>query len=458
MLSTKQRQTTGCASTSRSLPSTAKMVTVLPPSQSSPNYHYFRHTFIALFISALISCLATIVGPFAGTAYRGTQIIPHPMATTGDGLAANVVTPGGDRSYAIVMDGGSTGTRVHIFSFTTQINGKTRRIFLESETFQSIKPGLSSYADSPTDAAVNLQPLLDRALAAVPDHHELHTGLILKATAGLRLIPKLSADTILESVRQKLESTPFRVDDNSVSILDDRDEGLYAWYTVNFLLSKLHDIHTSIVTLDLGGGSTQITFATNTTETLVRSPNGYIVKEDIEGEPEYLYTHSYLGFGLMSARKRILLASGRVRPLTDTHILVSSPCFATTPNRTEKWTFEGVTYEIAADEDSVLSGTAFDDCYDLSRQLVATAVHKPEELRDREVFGLSYYYDRMNDVRLVKDKTGRVKVRDYYSTAENVCQSVVKLRKQSPFLCLDMTYITAFLRDGLGLDWQKDIT
>lgn len=54
-----------------------------------------------------------------------------------------------------------------------------------------------------------------------------------------------------------------------MSLLDDRDEGLYAWYTVNFLLSKLHDITTSLVTIDLGGGSTQMTFATNDTETLV---------------------------------------------------------------------------------------------------------------------------------------------------------------------------------------------
>ncbi len=59
------------------------------------------------------------------------------------------------------------------------------------------------------------------------------------------------------------------MDENAVSMLDDRDEGLYAWYTVNFLLGKLHDISNSIATLDLGGGSTQITFATNNTETLV---------------------------------------------------------------------------------------------------------------------------------------------------------------------------------------------
>lgn len=59
------------------------------------------------------------------------------------------------------------------------------------------------------------------------------------------------------------------VSEDAVSMLDDRDEGLFAWYTVNFLLSKLHDIQTSIATLDLGGGSTQVTFATNNTETLV---------------------------------------------------------------------------------------------------------------------------------------------------------------------------------------------
>jgi Golgi nucleoside diphosphatase len=52
-------------------------------------------------------------------------------------------------------------------------------------------------------------------------------------------------------------------------MLDDRDEGLYAWYTFNLLLGKLHDISNSIAILDLGGGSTQITFAINNTQTLV---------------------------------------------------------------------------------------------------------------------------------------------------------------------------------------------
>jgi hypothetical protein len=61
----------------------------------------------------------------------------------------------------------------------------------------------------------------------------------------------------------------------------------------------------------LGGGSTQITFATNNTQTLVSLEFELllkvIVKRDIEGEAEYIYTDSYLGYGLMSARKALLL-------------------------------------------------------------------------------------------------------------------------------------------------------
>ena len=44
------------------------------------------------------------------------------------------------------------------------------------------------------------------------------------------------------------------------------DEGMFGWFTVNFLLDqfenvKVGDLSGSHVSLDLGGGSTQITFA-----------------------------------------------------------------------------------------------------------------------------------------------------------------------------------------------------
>lgn len=60
-------------------------------------------------------------------------------------------------------------------------------------------------------------------------------------------------------------------------MLDERDEGLFGWYTVNFLLDKLHNISESIVTLDLGGGSTQVTFSTNDIHTLVSLCNAQLL-------------------------------------------------------------------------------------------------------------------------------------------------------------------------------------
>jgi ectonucleoside triphosphate diphosphohydrolase 5/6 len=44
-----------------------------------------------------------------------------------------------------------------------------------------------------------------------------------------------------------------------VEIMNPRDEGLFGWFTVNFLLDNISDdLLDSFVSLDLGGGSTQV--------------------------------------------------------------------------------------------------------------------------------------------------------------------------------------------------------
>jgi Golgi nucleoside diphosphatase len=45
-----------------------------------------------------------------------------------------------------------------------------------------------------------------------------------------------------------------------------QDEGLFAWFTVNFLLGVFSSgsLSASFAALDLGGGSTQITFTPST--------------------------------------------------------------------------------------------------------------------------------------------------------------------------------------------------
>ena len=57
----------------------------------------------------------------------------------------------------------------------------------------------------------------------------------------------------------------FKPEPNLIEIMNPLDEGMFGWFTVNFLLDQFEnvkgDLSGSHVSLDLGGGSTQITFA-----------------------------------------------------------------------------------------------------------------------------------------------------------------------------------------------------
>ena len=84
------------------------------------------------------------------------------------GKEANPLPSGGSTSevYAVVIDAGSTGSRVHVVSFLENQGV----LELQNDTLHHLKPGLSSYADAPEAAAQSLQPLMDLALKTVPKH------------------------------------------------------------------------------------------------------------------------------------------------------------------------------------------------------------------------------------------------------------------------------------------------
>jgi hypothetical protein len=69
-------------------------------------------------------------------------------------------------AHAVYIDGGSSGTRVHVFRFSPRRWPHYVRLQLPERTF-SVSPGLSSYAGRPQQAAQSLAPLLDFAEAEV---------------------------------------------------------------------------------------------------------------------------------------------------------------------------------------------------------------------------------------------------------------------------------------------------
>jgi apyrase len=163
-------------------------------------------------------------------------------------------------SYAVVFDGGSTGSRVHIFEFSK----RGKELKLVKDTFHQLKPGLgdAGWAADPQKSAASLQPLIDKAVAAVPEDKQAVTPVELRATAGLRLLPGKQAVAILEAVGGLLLTTPFRTVPNGVTIMDGADEGAFAWLTLNYLLGKTGKPAQELVgAIDLGGGSVQAAFA-----------------------------------------------------------------------------------------------------------------------------------------------------------------------------------------------------
>ena len=131
-------------------------------------------------------------------------------------LASDPVCPEKGSRYGIMFDAGSTGSRIHVFEF----NFENQDIKLLREVFEQIKPGLSSYAANPEEAGKSLVPLLDIAMKEVPAHLRSCTPMLLKATAGLRLIGEAKSNRILAVVRGLFARYPFKVPSHGVEVMD----------------------------------------------------------------------------------------------------------------------------------------------------------------------------------------------------------------------------------------------
>ncbi|XP_028996492.1 ectonucleoside triphosphate diphosphohydrolase 5-like isoform X1 [Betta splendens] len=346
--------------------------------------------------------------------------------------------------YAVMFDAGSTGTRIHVYTFIQSLSEELP--VLDNEMFHSTKPGLSAYADSPEMAGHTVRMLLKVAKKTVPRLEWKRTPVILRATAGLRLLEAEKAQALLDQVQHVFDESPFLVPDNSVSIMNGTNEGILAWISVNFLTGHLNaQTQKTVGILDLGGGSTQITFLPKLRKTIESVPvSDYVAKFGILNSTFQLYTYSYLGNGLMAARLATLGALGAEGLQWQ---VFKSSCL---PKKfRDEWSFGGLTYHVSGDPDGY---SGYKLCYQEVLKVVKGIIHQPFELEDSNVFyAFSYYFDRAVEAGLIDGvQGGMLEVRDFKKRAKEVCNKMSKYLLISPFLCMDMTYITCLLKDGFG--------
>ncbi|XP_068198221.1 ectonucleoside triphosphate diphosphohydrolase 5-like [Antennarius striatus] len=346
--------------------------------------------------------------------------------------------------YAVMFDAGSTGTRIHVYTFIHR--DSVELPVLDNEMFYSVKPGLSAYVDSPEMAGHTVRVLLKVAKKTVPRLEWKRTPVCLRATAGLRLLAAEKAQALLDQVQHVFDESPFLVPDDSISIMNGTNEGILAWISVNFLVGHLRpQTNKSVGILDLGGGSTQITFLPKLRKTTESVPVAdYIARLDLFNTTMHLYTHSYLGHGLMAARLAALGALGAEG--LEWRVFKSS-CL---PKKfRDEWSFGGLRYQVSGDPDGY---GGYKLCYQEVLKVVKGIIHQPYELEDSNVFyAFSYYFDRAVDAGLIDGvHGGMLEVRDFKRRAKEVCNKMTKYPPISPFLCMDLTYITCLLKDGFG--------
>lgn len=375
-----------------------------------------------------------------------------------------LLVPGHQKSsdeitYGIMLDAGSTGSRIHIYKF--RADTRTAQLVLDSEVFRHLEPGLSSFKDDPAQGAQSLVPLLDVAVKTVPAHLHKTTPINLKATAGLRLLSAAKADALLEAVRGLLKSYPFYYDQSdAVEIMGGDDEGLFGWVTINYLRNSLHaPPERTAAVLDLGGGSTQIALSVPP-----QGAGGSSLKvTSVMGQEHHMYVYSHLGYGLMAGRMG-MFALGL--PADDARLQGAAPLDHACLFPGAQASYEYGAARVAA---RGRKDASFHDCLGVARALMRKpdgsfrrSAPQPSPRAGQPVFAMSYYFDRAVDANLVSPSAVRAELtpQHYRTVAQQVCQTSpaaiptafthVKADR-APFLCMDLCFISALLEDGFGL-------
>ncbi|KAG6415948.1 hypothetical protein SASPL_123368 [Salvia splendens] len=223
---------------------------------------------------------------------------------------------GGRSKFYVVLDCGSTGTRVYVYeasvnhqkddnlpivlkslpdSFKRKSRSQSGRAYNRMET----EPGFDKLVHNVSGLKKAIKPLIRWAEKQIPEKSHKTTSLFLYATAGVRRLPNSDSDWLLNSAWSILKSSPFLCKKEWVKTLTGMEEAYYGWIALNYHTEVLGSIpkKETYGALDLGGSSLQVTFEGN--------PGNHdeetSLKLSIGPVNHHLSAYSLTGYGLNDA-------------------------------------------------------------------------------------------------------------------------------------------------------------
>uniref|UniRef100_A0A0K2USE0 Uncharacterized protein n=1 Tax=Lepeophtheirus salmonis TaxID=72036 RepID=A0A0K2USE0_LEPSM len=232
-------------------------------------------------------------------------------------------------NYAVVIDAGSSGSRVYLYVWPSHSGNPHEllkisplRNFENQPYVKKITPGLSSLSETPERSYIYIKPLLDFAQEHIPSSKHKETPLFILATAGMRLLGRDKQLNIMKHLGITVnENSNFIFPENNLEIITGKQEGIYQWLAINYVLGKftnhytayengrplLHKRPTTVGVMDMGGASMQI--ALEVADSVKNYPHVVEINlgcKEHDSEHTYrVYIMTYLGYGANEALSRM---------------------------------------------------------------------------------------------------------------------------------------------------------
>ncbi|KAI1124645.1 golgi apyrase [Nemania abortiva] len=396
--------------------------------------------------------------------------------------------------YGVILDAGSSGTRLHIYRWQdpskiikhASVESLNSLPSLENYYTKKIRPGVSNWGDHPEDVGPDhLEELIKKAKKKIPAERHADTPIYLMATAGVRLLPKNQQRSLLSEICTYFrQESQFSLPDCNahIQVIPGETEGLYGWIAANYLLGGFDNAeghahgkgHHTYGFLDMGGASAQIAFAPNTTVAEEHGDDLKLVRlRTMNGASlEYkVFSSTWLGFGVNQARSRyVKQLIGSI--LIDGEHEVPDPCLPKGLRTTETGDpIEGISKQLQ------LVGTGeFDECMRTTKPLLGKEMpckddpclfngqHVPPIDFDVNHFvGVSEYWHTTHGVFVTEEddqaydfNSYQKKVMDFCSRPWGEIESSIDARKNDPFkeaqeACFKASWLINVLHEGIGI-------
>ncbi|KAK7389099.1 hypothetical protein VNO78_23931 [Psophocarpus tetragonolobus] len=218
--------------------------------------------------------------------------------------------------YTVVVDCGSTGTRINVYEWMVGVskgnlplllhsypdNASIRKSSCEYHCMQT-EPGLHNFVNDSLGVRQALEPLIAWAEHLVPPEMHANTPVFVLATAGLRRLPREEADRVLADVQTVVKDHSFLFSKSWIRVLTGREEAYYAWVALNYKMGSFVNYPT-LGLVDLGGSSLQVVVEVNAATS---GDHVHIMKSRLSSMEHRIMAYSLPAFGLNEAFDRTVL-------------------------------------------------------------------------------------------------------------------------------------------------------